>query len=357
MSAIPKEFAIKALPALQQGFSTASSAAGTAPTSGNGWIWTPGKDSNGVITQTSFNATPAKTFFKLNAPALVSTIDAILTAEYRNTLGRLAESPFVFSGAAGDEINGRMWVRGGGHNAGGNNGTYQFNVFYGTWTIADYPSSSWMRGCSQDDINFFRRKDSQPGVILPGYTFAQYAASGKAVPRMYAYERSSTGYACLVDDTYKTYCYMEAVGPDNTPVPDATTYNAMFLNGNPAVYYYQTWKGFHPQSLHSARYFSLFPDGNPCSNHTYYSLCYSQKRNILTNCGETWRFMRLDGRGWAKWDDPQYPSQYLTDLYVDDAGGTDAIDRTENGWTEEDEVTGKFYSFGYGSEGAGEHDN
>jgi hypothetical protein len=80
-------------------------------------------------------------------------------------------------------------------------------------------------------------------------------------------------------------------------------------------------------------------------------MCYSAKANIIVNAGYTFDFARLDGSGWAKFDDAQYPTQWISNLWVSVGGGS--LDRIEQAWTLEDELTGKIYTFGWGSEGSG----
>lgn len=154
---------------------------GTVPTEGNGWLWVPGRNAEGDVTQASFDALPANTVVRVHDTQLNNLVAA---------LTELTGHPFNRFDVSGDGIRGTFdaWVgcchdgaqyvffpRGGGHADNSANGIWRFNLLRMRWEIekapsdpydATFPWSSRYRKGPAPDTGSYTQYIDENGVIL-----------------------------------------------------------------------------------------------------------------------------------------------------------------------------------------------
>ena len=106
--------------------------------------WTPGRGSDGRITQVSFSLLPTDgTWVEIAGTAFVASVQPLLTSALPtyNDPGSsdLASVLDAYNGFAHDVPGGRLFAHGGGHQNSANNGIYRFDLMKMTWAIAKLP--------------------------------------------------------------------------------------------------------------------------------------------------------------------------------------------------------------------------
>jgi hypothetical protein len=136
-------------------------------------LWTPGKDTAGVINQSSYNLVPVSRWVEV-ANTSLSTINAKTLA---GSIGWSTSSLgwrglfTSWGGFAPDPVNERAWFFGGGHSDGFNNGLYRFDNLKMLWDVESYPSNrtNWSASYSSSGSATFC---ADSGAIVP------YASAG-----------------------------------------------------------------------------------------------------------------------------------------------------------------------------------
>lgn len=107
-------------------------------------VWTPGRDSNGVVTRASWALVPTDgTWVEVAGTAFTTQVQPLLTAALPtyNDPGSsdLASVLNAYNGFAHDVAGGRVFAHGGGHQDGANNGLYRCDLKKLSWAIAKLP--------------------------------------------------------------------------------------------------------------------------------------------------------------------------------------------------------------------------
>lgn len=107
-------------------------------------VWTPGRDSNGVVTRASWALVPTDgTWVEVAGTAFTTQVQPLLTAALPtyNDPGAsdLADVLDDYSGFAHDVLGGRIFANGGGHQGSANNGLYRCDLKKLSWAIAKLP--------------------------------------------------------------------------------------------------------------------------------------------------------------------------------------------------------------------------
>lgn len=107
-------------------------------------LWTPGRGSDGRVTQVSYNLVPIDgTWIEVSGTAFTTQVQPLLTAALPtyNDPGSsdLASVLNAYAGFAHDTTAGRIFAHGGGHQDGANNGVYRCDLSKLTWAIAKLP--------------------------------------------------------------------------------------------------------------------------------------------------------------------------------------------------------------------------
>lgn len=119
---------------------------GTAPTVGNGWLWTPGKDGAGLVNAASWALVPLNTWVQVSGSRLDS-LDSVVKAaipgwdDYGNSDWNGVTN--AWNGMAVDtseQGNERAWLAcSGGHADSSNDGIYRFDLRKMVWAIQRLP--------------------------------------------------------------------------------------------------------------------------------------------------------------------------------------------------------------------------
>ncbi len=126
------------------------------------FMWTPGRGSDGRVTQASWNLIPNNTWVEVAGTRLDALEPALLAAlpgyndpgsASANGLGSL---PNTYSGLAVDINGNRAWCFGGGHYDSGNNGLYRFDLWKFAWAIEKLPDfpANWDPGYGPPNTAF-----------------------------------------------------------------------------------------------------------------------------------------------------------------------------------------------------------
>ncbi|MCP3143254.1 hypothetical protein [Pyxidicoccus xibeiensis] len=109
-----------------------------------GNVWTPGRDSTGLVNAVSWALVPKGRWIEVAGTPLTS-LDAELKAAlpgYRDFgSGGLAAVINAYSGVAVDAPRARWWAFGGGHADSSNNGLYRFDMAKMRWSIEQLPDN------------------------------------------------------------------------------------------------------------------------------------------------------------------------------------------------------------------------
>lgn len=107
------------------------------------FLWTPGRDASGIITQRSFDLVPVGPWVEVAQTAFVKKVQPLLSAALPtyNDPGAsdLADVLDDYSGFAHDAEGGRVFAHGGGHQGSANNGLYRLDLRKMSWAIAKLP--------------------------------------------------------------------------------------------------------------------------------------------------------------------------------------------------------------------------
>jgi hypothetical protein len=118
---------------------------GTAPTLANGYVWTPGVDSSGLVNQVSWNLVPPGQWTKVASSSILNLDTRVKNTNpawrgYGSNDTDWSGVVSPWTGVAKDPLGGRMWLFGGGHNDSSNNGLYRFDAFKMAWAVEKQPS-------------------------------------------------------------------------------------------------------------------------------------------------------------------------------------------------------------------------
>lgn len=107
------------------------------------FLWTPGRDASGIITQRSFDLVPVGPWVEVAQTAFVKKVQPLLSAAlptYKDPgASALADVLDDYSGFAHDAEGGRVFAHGGGHQGSANNGLYRLDLRKMNWAIAKLP--------------------------------------------------------------------------------------------------------------------------------------------------------------------------------------------------------------------------
>lgn len=107
------------------------------------FLWTPGRDATGVITQRSWERVPVGPWVEVAQTAFVKNVQPLLSAAlpaYDDPgASDLADVLDDYSGFAHDAEGGRVFAHGGGHQGSANNGLYRLDLNRMAWAIAKLP--------------------------------------------------------------------------------------------------------------------------------------------------------------------------------------------------------------------------
>ena len=107
------------------------------------YTWTPGRGSDGRITNASFALVPVGPWVAVVGTGFVSNIQPLLNAAlpgYNDPgTGDLKMVIDAYSGIALDAAGGRLFAHGGGHHDSANNGVYRLDLAKMAWAIAKLP--------------------------------------------------------------------------------------------------------------------------------------------------------------------------------------------------------------------------
>ncbi|MCY1003064.1 hypothetical protein OWM54_38540 [Myxococcus sp. MISCRS1] len=123
---------------------------GSGPETGSisGDVWTPGRDSTGLVNEASWALVPKGRWIEVAGTPL-TTLDAEVKAALPgfSDLGSQGIAGVInaYSGIALDAPRARWWAFGGGHADSSNNGLYRFDMARMRWSIEQLPdnSASW----------------------------------------------------------------------------------------------------------------------------------------------------------------------------------------------------------------------
>jgi len=108
-----------------------------------GDVWTPGRNAAGVVNAASWNALPLNRWVQVGGTRL-DAMDAVVKAAIPGWNDPGVEKwngvTDAWNGMAIDPAGSRLWLKGGGHSASGNNGIYRFDALKMAWAIEDLPS-------------------------------------------------------------------------------------------------------------------------------------------------------------------------------------------------------------------------
>jgi hypothetical protein len=108
-----------------------------------GEYWTPVRDASGIVTQASWSTVPTNRWVQV-AGTRLDSMDAAVKAAIPGWRDWGVEGwsgvTDAWNGMAIDAAGSRLWLKGGGHSASGNNGIYRFDALKMAWAIEDMPS-------------------------------------------------------------------------------------------------------------------------------------------------------------------------------------------------------------------------
>lgn len=126
------------------GFLSSESTAGSY--NSGAYTWTPGRGSDGRITQTSYDLVPTGVWVAIGDTGFASKVQPLLTAALPsyNDPGSsdLSSVLNAYNGFAHDVVGGRLFAHGGGHQDGANNGIYRLDLAKMMWSIAKLPDDN-----------------------------------------------------------------------------------------------------------------------------------------------------------------------------------------------------------------------
>lgn len=107
------------------------------------FLWTPGRDAAGVITQKSWSLVPVGPWVEVAQTGFVKNVQPLLSAALPGYddpgASKLADVLDDYSGFAHDAEGGRVFAHGGGHQGSANNGLYRLDLDRMAWAIARLP--------------------------------------------------------------------------------------------------------------------------------------------------------------------------------------------------------------------------
>jgi hypothetical protein len=132
-------------------------------------VWTPGRDSAGLVTQASWALVPSGRWATV-AGTRLDSLDAVVKnavpgwRDYGSS--SWAGVTDAWSGFAVDTAGSRLWIMGGGHSNSTNNGVYRFDALRMQWDVESLPSdpTGWSAAYKSSN-NFSRNGDSDAQFI------------------------------------------------------------------------------------------------------------------------------------------------------------------------------------------------
>ena len=130
-----------------QAASTAAQGWGGSSATGSvvGDVWTPGRDSAGVVNAASWNTVLLNRWVQVGGTRL-DAMDAVVKAAIPGWQDYGVEGwngvTDDWNGMAVDSTGSRLWLKGGGHSGSSNNGIYRFNALKMAWAVEDLPSDT-----------------------------------------------------------------------------------------------------------------------------------------------------------------------------------------------------------------------
>ena len=108
-------------------------------------VWNPVRGADGSVTQASWASVPVNRWVQVagtRLDGLDSVVKAAMPGWQDPGVERWNGVTDAWNGMAVDTAGSRMWLKGGGHSASGNNGIYRFDALKMAWAIEDMPSNT-----------------------------------------------------------------------------------------------------------------------------------------------------------------------------------------------------------------------
>lgn len=105
-------------------------------------VWTPGRNSGGLVNQVSWDLVPTGQFVRIAGTEMSTLTAAIVAANLQWDSASLNWAGYTqsWAGWAVDVIGLRVWAFSGGHSDGNNNGLYRFDALKMAWAIEQMPT-------------------------------------------------------------------------------------------------------------------------------------------------------------------------------------------------------------------------